>query len=526
MLTAQQQPLHTHLGTVAKCERSISKRQASREILREVARQAKHNNVLESPLSTKIHHNPQSSIAPRAKPLDRTTPWSSINALMRFNSKDHQFWWNTTGRFFATLLEQAGYSATEQYRELFFYAMHVAPELGPAPDSQGNVQRWRSPGTPDSTPIDFSWEWGLDGNGVVRYSFEPIGPNAGTPLDPLNSHATEDWINRLDRQGLVQGLDLEWYKYFTKTLLFAPEDDSRTSKTTEDFIEETTPRAGTVVALDLEKRGPVMKIYIYPGLKAAEMGIDALELVARSIRGLPPAQYASLRDNVEPLLDYLQGRGAQKWGFETGILSIDLLDPAEARIKIYVRAPHTSVEYLMDALTLGGKLDLSEAGGYSKKALADLVDFWNMLLGDSPDELPPDHPGRARPGFYYTVKAGRPVSPKVYVSPFWFVKSDKEVMQRMRNYLSTREDEPDMLGQMARYEGALESYFGDRVLEQRCGSHYYVGCALQKDQLRLVTYLTPQTFECERERLQSSKGKRPLGEAQDEDDKVRVINGL
>lgn len=31
-------------------------------------------------------------------------------------------------------------------------------------------------------------------------------------------------------------------------------------------------------------------------------------------------------------------------------------------------------------------------------------------------------------------------------------------MQRMRNYLSTREDEPDMLGQMARYEGALESY--------------------------------------------------------------------
>lgn len=417
-----------------------------------------HNNVLESPLSTKIHHNPQPSIAPRAKPLDRSTPWSSINALMRFNSKDHQFWWNTTGRFFATLLEQAGYSATEQYRELFFYAMHVAPELGPAPDSQGNVQRWRSPGTPDSTPIDFSWEWGLDGNGVVRYSFEPIGPNAGTPLDPLNSHATEDWINRLDRQGLVQGLDLEWYKYFTKTLLFAPEDDSRTSKTTEDFIEETTPRAGTVVALDLEKRGPVMKIYIYPGLKAAEMGIDALELVARSIRGLPPAQYASLRDNVEPLLEYLQGRGAQKWGFETGILSIDLLDPAEARIKIYVRAPHTSVEYLMDALTLGGKLDLSEAGGYSKKALADLVDFWNMLLGDSPDELPPDHPGRARPGFYYTVKAGRPVSPKVYVSPFWFVKSDKEVMQRMRNYLSTREDEPDMLGQMARYEGALESY--------------------------------------------------------------------
>lgn len=50
---------------------------------------------------------------------------------------------------FAKLLQHAGYNSAEQYRELFFYALFVAPELGPSPDENGNVQRWRSPGTPD-----------------------------------------------------------------------------------------------------------------------------------------------------------------------------------------------------------------------------------------------------------------------------------------------------------------------------------------------------------------------------------------
>lgn len=353
-------------------------------------------------------------------------PWDYVNSLIHFRKDDSQFWWDRTGSMFAKLLQGAGYSAAEQYRELFFYAMFVAPELGPAPDSNGNVQRWESPTTPDCTPIDFSWEFGSGNNAVVRYSFEPIGPHAGTVLDPLNQYASDNWILRLQKQNMVPGLDLTWYNYFTHFIL--PQEERK--RTTGDFIEQTTPKGGVIVALDIEKTGSMMKTYLYPGLKAEELGVSNLEVIKQAIRGLPSDQYKSL--NVEPLLHYLDMATA-KYGFETLILGIDCLAPQDARIKIYVRGPHTSLEYLMDALTLGGQLDLSG----NEEALTDLKDFWQTFLADAPDILP-DALGRANPGFYYTVGYGKPVSAKVYLSPQYFCKNEKDVLDRLRRYFSTR----------------------------------------------------------------------------------------
>lgn len=393
---------------------------------------------------TEVKREQHSKVVDLKRPLETETlqPWDTVNSTIQFRNEDTQYWWDRTGRMFAKLIQRAGYSATEQYRELIFYALFVAPELGKAPDEHGNVRGWRSPGTPDSTPIDFSWEWGPGNNATVRYSFECIGPHAGTELDPLNSYATDAWIQRLRDQGMVPGLDLEWYEHFTGAIL--PSREMRRDKTADVFIEETTPKAGVVVALDIEKGGPVMKMYIYPGLKALELGISNLELVQRAIRGLPRAQYESL--GCEPLLQYLD-EGTRRWGLETGILSIDCLEPSRARVKVYVRARHTSLEYMMDCLTLGGRLDMSGSEG----AIADLRAFWLAFLADAPDRLPEDAPGRAGPGFYYTLGAGKPVSAKMYVSPTYFCKSDTEVLARLREYFSTRRSDL----QMDNYEAAL-----------------------------------------------------------------------
>ncbi|KAK1954611.1 aromatic prenyltransferase [Colletotrichum sublineola] len=413
-------------------------------------------------------------------------PWDFLNSILRFRDDDSQFWWDKTGRMFSKLLKYAGYSTSEQYRELNFYSLFVAPELGPSPDSHGNVRRWRSPGTPDSTPIDFSWEWGHDNRAVIRYSFEPIGLHAGTDLDPLNQYATNDWIFKLQQQNMVPGLDLDWYNHFTNQIL----PRGNRTKTVDRFIEETTPKAGTVVALDIEKSGPVMKIYIYPGLKAEELGITNLELVEQSIRNLPAEQYQSL--NAEPLFEFLR-EGTKNYDFETGILAIDCLAPKDARIKVYVRAKHTTFDYMMDCITLGGRLDMSG------EAIDDLKDFWQAFLADAPDILPADAPGRASPGFYYTLGSGRQISPKVYISPNYFSKNDVDVLARLRQFFSSRRTD----SMMDNYEQALEDIFGRKTLESRCGSHYYVGCALHKGQLRVVTYLSPQSFDCEKDRIQA-----------------------
>jgi DMATS type aromatic prenyltransferase len=424
---------------------------------------APHANEITGPAST----NPMTSLAfektfspgvtyteSRSKSFSLTKPAQTskspseiINSLLTFRNPDHQFWWTKTGSQLATLLHHAGYSKADQYNELLFYGLHVVPELGPVPDSAGNL-RWRSPQTPDGTPLDLSWEWGLDGKGVIRTSFEPIGPLAGTKADPFNRYETDIWIKHLEEQGLVEGLDLEWYKHFTATVL--PTELGRV-KMTEKLNFELAPVAGTFVTRDVDLvKGPIIKMYIFPGLRAQELGVSNLEIADRAIKTLPKSQYNSL--NSEPMFEYLR-EAAVKWSMDIGIFSFDLVSPDTSRIKLYTRAPHTSIEYLMDSITLGGRYSLDM---YSAEAIADLKDFWKIFIGDAPDILPESGVQRAGPGFYFTVKAGKPATPKVYISPASFCKNDADVIARLRRYFETRRDPGKMLRQMENYEKALK----------------------------------------------------------------------
>lgn len=374
-------------------------------------------------------------------------PLDVVDSVLCFRHKDHQFWWDRTGSQLAELLKYAGYGKAEQYQELLFYALHVVPELGPSPDADGQM-RWRSPQTPDGTPIDFSWEWGLQGKGVIRTSFEPIGPLAGTSADTSNRRATKAWISYLESQGLVAGLDLQWYHHFIRNLL--PTDIERVGLSDKlDF--ELAPRAGTFVTRDIGRSGPIVKLYIFPGLRAEELGVSNLEIVTRAVRSLPAEQYEHL--GAEPLFEYLY-EASIKWKMETAILSFDLVSPETSRIKFYTRAPNTTLEYLMDALTLGGRYDDSV---YSQEALADIKDFWEIFIGDAPDVLPSGGPERAGPGFYFTVGGGKLASPKVYISPMSFCNSDAEVLDRLRYFFSRRRNSEEMLAQMDNYEAALKS---------------------------------------------------------------------
>ncbi|ORY09851.1 tryptophan dimethylallyltransferase-domain-containing protein [Clohesyomyces aquaticus] len=430
------------------------------------------------------------------------SPFEIISSTVTFRNQDHQFWWEKTGRQLATLLHRAGYSKSDQYNELLFYALHVVPELGPVPDSDGNL-RWRSPQTPDGTPLDLSWEWGLDGKGVIRTSFEPIGPLAGTKVDPFNRYETDVWIRHLEEQGLVAGLDLEWYTHFTNTVL--PSELERV-RMTEELNFQLAPVAGTFVTRDVDLvKGPIIKVYIFPGLRAQELGVTNLEVAKRAIQSLPPAQYEALQP--KPMLDYLH-EAAEKWSMDVGIFSFDLVSPEKSRIKIYTRAPHTTIEYLMDALTLGGRYDLSM---YSAEAIADLQDFWRIFIADAPDVMEKTGVERAGPGFYFTVKKGKPATPKVYISPASFCKNDAEVIKRLRRYFETRRNAGKMLAQMDNYEKALETIYGSEFLQSQCDIHFYVSCALDKDELRVVTYLCPQTLSREiSARKRSKLDEKPI----------------
>ncbi|KAK3376123.1 aromatic prenyltransferase [Lasiosphaeria ovina] len=432
---------------------------------------------------------------PRESNIGTQTPFKIISSELHFRSDGAQFWWNTTGRMLARLLQGAKYTATEQYRELFFYALWVVPELGPAPNTSGKPNAWPSVWSPSGTPIEFSWDFGIVGDEpMVRYSFEPIGKQAGTDEDPLNSHAAGDWSDRVHRQGMVPNLDLSWYRHFTAHLL--PPTDTKRVQTGEGMVvEEITPKAGTGVAIDVEASGPVMKVYLFPGLRALELGISNLEVVERAIRSLPPDELAALQ--VEPLLSYLHEATA-RWGMETGIVCIDCLKPGDARIKIYVRAPYTTLDWLTDAITLGGRMDLSEYA----EAVQDLKYLWQAFLGCGSHVVPADAPGRARPGFYFTVGRGKPASPKMYLSPGYYVKSDAEVIRRLRGFYTSRTTGCEKLRVVEEFAAALKDTYGDWLEQSGSGTIFYVGAAMTKKHgLRVVTYHDPSVIDTKRQHL-------------------------
>lgn len=370
--------------------------------------------------------------------------WETINQTLQFRSSDAQYWWDTTGRTYAKLLHYAGYTPAEQYRELMFYALFVAPELGRAPDAAGKPQGWRSSNTWDGSPVDFSWDWGNDGGrATVRYTIELIGKGAGTAANPLNEHATDNWISRMREQNMISSLDMQWYNHFCAAVL--PGKDMECRKTFDHRPEETTPMAGIFVGIDIEKSGPALKMYMYPGLRAMELGISSLAVVQRAIRTIPREQQEAL--NAKPVLDWLD-EAAVKYKCEIGVLGIDCLVPEHARVKIYGRAPDTSHEYLVDVLTMGGRLPLDQGAD----AIADLEDFWKTFLAETPSEVPNDAPARANPGFYYTLGYGQAPSPKIYLLASFSCKSDVDVLDRLRTFFSTRRTD----GMIDQYEKAIE----------------------------------------------------------------------
>jgi hypothetical protein len=140
------------------------------------------------------------------------------NQLQMFTpqARNTQFWWNTTGKVFAQMLQRAFYPLHQQYRYLSFFYTVILPELGPAPSfdlpssvwsaTKNRSVRWseyadlptppesgsstplrmnelslpalpsrfRSYMTDDHSPMELSWQFDKDGGAVARFAIDPV----------------------------------------------------------------------------------------------------------------------------------------------------------------------------------------------------------------------------------------------------------------------------------------------------------------------------------------------------------------
>lgn len=210
------------------------------------------------------------------------------------------------------------------------------------------------------------------------------------------------------------------------------------------FYAKTTAEYGTAVAVDANKDGKTVKAYFWPSLTANELGISNLECVKRAIRALPSEQLQGLQ--VEPTFDFLD-EASERWGIKINLFSIDCLNPRDARIKIYVSSPWTSREFVMDALTLGGRVPVAD-----DSALASLTALWDTFLGDAPDRLSDELLAKSTPGFYLTLGNGGVKSAKMYMSPQHWCTTDEAVLLKLRQYFASQQQSDNL---MNKYESAI-----------------------------------------------------------------------
>ena len=334
----------------------------------------------------------------------------------------HQFWWSHAGRVLAILLHNAQYNQEAQYRQLKFFAGVVIPYLGQIPGA--NSKSWKSFMTDDGNPIELSWEWRDAGNPPkIRYSVEPIGPQAGTRKDPHNTFASADFLVHLGAS--LPEADLRLFKHL------------RTQLQCEDSLDVSDlegHKSNTFFAFDLDGEKIAAKAYFFPTFRAREMKQCTANLISSAIRSSPGLELIDLRalSVFEDFLTNWQGLP-----FETEMLSIDLETPSDSRFKIYFRSRQTDFVTVKQVLSLGGRLNtqLLEIG------LEDLKHLWDGLFdidGNPGSSLPEIAHRTAGILYYVEIKPGASMpTTKIYIPVRHYASNDETSMHSLAAWLRT-----------------------------------------------------------------------------------------
>ncbi|KAG6175777.1 Tryptophan dimethylallyltransferase 2, partial [Claviceps purpurea] len=195
--------------------------------------------------------------------------YKTLNLILEFPSNEQRLWWHSTAPMFAAMLDNAGYSVHDQYRQLSIFKAHIIPFLGVYPTK--DKKRWLSILTRCGLPLELSLNCT---DSVVRYTYEPINEMTGTEKDPFNTLPIIGSVQKLAQ--IQAGIDLEWFSYF-KDELTLDESESAILQDTELVKEQI--KTQNKLALDLKESQFALKVYFYPHLKSVATGKSTHDLI-------------------------------------------------------------------------------------------------------------------------------------------------------------------------------------------------------------------------------------------------------
>lgn len=343
------------------------------------------------------------------------------------------------------MMRLAGYAEDSQAIHRVFFKEHVARSLGPYPTRIENKALWKSFMTDDHTPLEMSWSWSEKSvTPIVRYAAEPIGWLAGTESDPLNSKATVICLG--DTLPWAPDLDLKWYRHFLGSLVVADTRNKQSARTTA-----TGPLSQTFIAFDLDKGSMAVKYYFLPALRSTACCKTNLELIEESILGMPETDN-SLAASLEAMKAYMRSQAPENQ-LQAEIFAVDCVNPADSRLKIYVRSRNTTFNSVLDVMTLGGR-----TSKFADDTVNSLEELWCACFAVENTAEARSKPLKSkhhRTGgllYYFELRPGAKLpTSKVYLPVRHYAESDDQIARGLSEYLLKRGK---------RLEGGLSYYEG------------------------------------------------------------------
>ncbi|KUJ08976.1 aromatic prenyltransferase [Mollisia scopiformis] len=365
-----------------------------------------------------------------------------------FANPAQSFWYRSTITQFSDLLEDASYSPTIKAQYMDFFNHFVVPALGPIPSVEAP---WTPHLTHDASPFEPSWN--VNGqeyftpNHQIGFTFEPIGPLAGTGEDPFNQLVPAFFVSSLASSNICPNLDLGWWYHFMIELFVPSGENQRAYELLSS--RDAPPTCFLAFDLPTEDFAPVMKPYLFPQRRALLDGKTNTEVLLSAVMKLhsPTMSLLPAVKNIETFLssskqDLIETNNkpsnleCDRDEMSLEMVSFDCIHTSEnPRIKLYLKTHNTSFSNIKHIYTFGGERCSPETG----KALELFKQFWECLTGLEGEWKSSSEQTASFLYFGLEIAHGREIPDvKIYIPAWACGVSDQGVREGLKNFFLAR----------------------------------------------------------------------------------------
>ena len=370
--------------------------------------------------------------------LDKETAISNEKETSTSPAWQGSYWWNTTGRDLANMMHEADYPEEAQRHFLTYYRDNICPLLGNPPDkdSAPSGVGW------DGNPLEYSFEVkGSIKKKSVRFVVDLTELRPSEPNNPLSMANTQKMVDVLAKK--TPGFDDSWYRVLKDWFVYShlPVEEQRA------LIKKGGQSTSVILGFDIypqvldPERLPVMgKVYFPPCYVAADKGITRWQAVRSAIKQLPGVEsYPNILKSTEMINDFLSDK-PEAWQMGTRYLATDLVVPAKARFKVYMRCFGTTFEEIWDYYTLGGRIPNLDEDKEKFRELMDMVSGTTYAATRSQSEMDlgkfTSATGKLT-AIYFAISPENPYpGPKLCVYPANFAPNDGVVARGLDQWFT------------------------------------------------------------------------------------------